>query len=175
MGDSPSPRVVAVLDSDPDTIEMMKTWLEFHGFVVVVGSLLEFRLGKDDLHTFLDRTRPEVIVYDLGIPYETNYRFLQTVSADPVFARSSLVITTTNASAVRTLLGVDAIEILGKPYDLDTVIGAIRSAADGNPVASPQAPSSERRSGERRQADRRSGVDRRGGIQVPLPPVDRLQ
>jgi DNA-binding NarL/FixJ family response regulator len=149
------PRVVAVLDSDPDTIEMLKTWLEFHGFVAAVGNLIEFRLGHDSLVAFLDRTSPDVIVYDLGLPYETNYHFLQTVSAEPAFRRAALVLTTTNASVVQSLLGVQAIEIVGKPYDLGVLLDAIRAGGIGTAVKSPES-AADRRRGDRRKGDRRT-------------------
>src|SRR5687768_3229315 len=99
---SPSPpRVVVVLDSDPDTTELLKTMLEIAGMVVATGSLIDFRLGKDDLIAFLLRTAPDVILYDLGLPYEANYHFLQKQREHPDFPRCGLVITSTNARAVQ--------------------------------------------------------------------------
>lgn len=130
-----SPRVVAVLDSDPDTVEILKTILELDGFVVVTGDLNEFRLGKEDLNAFLERTQPHVIVYDLGLPYESNWHYLQTARRTAAFTRAGLVITTTNQEVVRRLFGVHAIEILGKPYDLGLLVAAVKSACPEKPGA----------------------------------------
>ena len=160
MDSSRSPRVVAVLDCDPDTTEMIKTWLEFKGIVVAVGNLFEFRLGKDDLMEFLRRTRPDVIVYDLGPPYETNYDYLQKIREHPAFPDCKVVITTSNSNAVKALLGVHAIEILGKPYDLQALAEAVQ--ADG-PTAPSDYASGNGDGDLRKQGDRRTGTERRAG------------
>ena len=155
-----APHVIAVLDSDPDTSEILKTWFEFKGFVAAVGSLIDFRLGNDDLLAFLRRTSPDVIVYDLGIPYESNYEYFKKISADPAFPTCPVVITTTNGPAVERLLGIQAIEIVGKPYDLEVLVQAIRSAGDGDGTA-PGFAGEDRRQRDRRTGDRRRGADRR--------------
>jgi CheY-like chemotaxis protein len=121
-------RIVAVLDSDPDTTEMLKTMLEFAGMVAATGSLIDFRLGKADLMEFLTRTKPDVILYDLGVPYEANYHFLTKAREDPAFPQCPIVLTTTNARAVEALVGVHALEIVGKPYDLNALVEAVRTA-----------------------------------------------
>jgi CheY-like chemotaxis protein len=162
MGERPTPRVVAVLDSDPDTTEMLKTWLEFEGMIAATGSLTEFRLGKEDLISFLTRIKPDVILYDVGVPYEANYLFLQKMRADPAFPHCGIVLTTTNAHAVETLLGVRALELMGKPYDLSRLSEAVRSATwSEDPVSPPRDANIERRNGERRASERRSGRNRR--------------
>jgi CheY-like chemotaxis protein len=150
-------RVVAVLDSDPDTTELLKTLLEVAGMVVATGSLIDFRLGKDSLLAFLERTKPDVIVYDLGLPYESNYHYLQKMREDPAFPQCGLVITTTNARVVEKLLGVHAIEIHGKPYDLDALLNAILTATPTSSLPDKAAPDeANRRHGERRHTDRRT-------------------
>lgn len=162
MTSSRTPRVVAVLDCDADTTEMIKTWLEYKGIIVATGNLNEFRLGKDDVMQFLERTRPDVIVYDLGPPYETNYDYLLKLRDHPAFPQCRVVITTTNAIAVHALLGVHAIEILGKPYDLETLAQAVQ--VDG--LSAPVDPG-DGHDDLRKQADRRTGTERRAGD----PPV----
>ncbi len=150
-------RVVAILDSDPDTTELLKTLLEVAGMVAATGSLIDFRLGKDSLLAFLQRTKPDVILYDLGLPYESNYHYLQKMQEDPDFPRCGLVITTTNAAIVEKLLGVRAVEIHGKPYDLEALVQAVLAAA------APTAPTPEtdgQREADRRKSDRRSGQRR---------------
>jgi DNA-binding response OmpR family regulator len=157
---SSAPRVVAVLDSDPDTTELLKTVLEIEGMVVATGSLINFRLGKESLLEFLERASPDVIVYDLGIPYEANYHFLQKAREDPAFPVCALVITTTNARAVQQLLGIEAVEIIGKPYDVDALIRAVRLAT-ADPMSTNVQPDENRREGDRRHAERRSNGNRR--------------
>ena len=154
------PIVVAVLDSDPDTTELLKSYLEIEGIVVATGSLLDFRLGKADLIEFLKRTAPDVILFDLGLPYEANYVYLQRVREDPAFPRSGFVVTTTNARAVRDLVGIEALEILGKPYDLSVLVTAVRAAAAELPLPWART-EADRRLGDRRQGDRRVDADSR--------------
>jgi DNA-binding response OmpR family regulator len=154
---SAKPLVVAVLDSDPDTLELLKSYFEIEGIAVATGSLIDFRLGKASLVEFLQRTTPDVVVYDLGPPYESNYNYLQKSRLEPGIPRCEFVITTTNARAVRGFLGIEALEILGKPYDLGRLVQAVRAAANG---AAPATPSTregdERRHRDRRQKDRRA-------------------
>jgi CheY-like chemotaxis protein len=189
MAQSP-PRVVAVLDSDPDTIEMLKTMLEYHGLVAATGSLIDFRLGKADLLEFLQRTAPDVIVYDLGLPYETNYQYLRKVREASGFPKCPLVITTTNARVVRDLLGIEALEIVGKPYDMAALLEAVWADgpneqlksvthADGDGGGAWRNESSKSvthsdgggRQSERRAEDRRAGNDRRGREDSSSGPV----
>ncbi len=163
----PQPRVVAVLDSDPDTTELLKTVLEIEGMVVATGNLNEFRLGRENLLEFLQRTSPDVIVYDLGIPYEANYIYLQRMREDLAFPRCALVITTTNARAVEKLLGISAVEIIGKPYDIDALTRAVRSAtSNGEEPAGNGGHESERRHRDRRQVDRRNATDRSDDLSI---------
>ena len=148
-------RVVAILDSDPDTTELLKTMLEVAGMVAATGSLIDFRLGKDSLLAFLERTKPDVILYDLGLPYESNFHYLQKMLEDPAFPACGLVITTTNARVVEKLLGVHAIEIHGKPYDLDALVQAVLTATPTSALRSTDPPEGDRRNGDRRHGDRR--------------------
>jgi DNA-binding NarL/FixJ family response regulator len=166
------PRIVAVIDSDPDSMELLKTVLEVHGMVAATGNLNEFRLGKASLLDFLQRTAPDVIVYDLGLPYEANYRFLQKSMEDLAFPRCGIVLTTTNARAVQTLLGVRAMEILGKPFDLEMLVQAVRTALPpGHAAAEDRSARTEPGGSERREQERRTGRDRRT---PDLPPSDSL-
>jgi DNA-binding response OmpR family regulator len=170
--DSPStPRVVVVLDSDPDTTELLKSMLELAGMVVATGNLAEFRLGRENLIAFLRRVAPDVILYDLGLPYESNYRFLQQQREHPDFPPCGLVITSTNARAVESLLGVRAIEIVGKPYDIDVLVRAVQAASLRHAASAAAKVDEERRHSDRRQDDRRHGDRRTGPPDARTPPV----
>lgn len=140
---------------------MLQVALEAADFVVATGSLHDFRTGTKDLFAFLDDTRPDVILYDLSPPYEANWAFIQRAQQRPTFARCGLVITTTNKRAVEKLVSLPVVEIFGKPYDLDVLTTAVRTATA--PPSTVESDEDRRRRDRRTGDDRKSGNDRRDG------------
>lgn len=121
--------IIAVFNSSSDTVDLLRTFLEQQGFQTVVGHIPEVKSGELDFIAFIEHHAPAVIVYDISPPYEANWNFLRLVrSSEPVKAHR-FVITTTNKPALDKLVGEsEAIEIIGKPYDLQLVVDAVRSA-----------------------------------------------
>ena len=126
--------VIAVFNSSPDTVDLLRTALETHGFQTVIGHIPEVKSGEFDLIAFIQDHAPAVIVYDVSPPYDANWTFLRLVrSAEPVKSRP-FVITTTNKPALDSLVGeTEAIEIIGKPYDL--AAGGGRGAGRAAPTS----------------------------------------
>jgi CheY-like chemotaxis protein len=111
--------VVAVIDTSPDTIELLREALEHAGFVTISGFTHDIRSGKLDFEAFLRQHRPRVVVYDIAPPYERNYKLFQHVrSLDCGLCKFVLV--STNAKHVQQLVGTDdrVFEIVDKPLIL---------------------------------------------------------
>jgi hypothetical protein len=71
-----------------------------------------------------------------------------------------VVITTTNASVLHELLGLDAIQIMGKPYDLEALVKAVQQAADDPDAAHDRTDPAQQSRDNRRHGDRRRGSAR---------------
>ena len=130
---SPAPRpIVAVFNASSDTVEMLRTALEGNGFHTVAGHIAELKKGELDFVAFIEHHRPAVIVYDISLPYDTNWNFLKLVRSSQPAQECRFILTTTNKPALDKLVGEnEALEIIGKPYDLERVVTAVRSALDG--------------------------------------------
>ena len=131
------PDVVAVFNTSEDTTDMLRVFLEAAGFVVVTAFTNRLRDGEVDLESFMRQHQPAVIVYDVAIPYEQNWRLFEHIRAAPACLGVSFVVTTTNARHVQALAGDQQVhEIVGKPYDLDALLGAVKQAG-GRPDVTP--------------------------------------
>ena len=97
-GDAARP-IVAVFNSSSDTVELLRTVLEANGLHTVPGHIGELKKGELDFVAFQPAQ---------------GCRF---------------ILTTTNKPALDKLVGeTEALEIIGKPYDLDRVVAAVRAA-----------------------------------------------
>lgn len=128
---NPSPVVVAVFNTSPDTVDMLRIVIERAGFVVVSAFTYELRDAKVDIEAFVRQHAPRVVVYDLAPPYEQSWRLFQHFCSLPILRDTAFVVTTTNARHVKTVAGPEQAlhEIVGKPYDLDRIVEAVVAAA----------------------------------------------
>ena len=133
IDDSASPvgrkQTIAVFNSSEDTVELLRTALEAEGFQTVVGHIPDVKKGELDLVGFINHHAPAVVVYDVSPPYDANWRFLRLVRSAEPLQRREFVLTTTNKPALDKLVGdTEALEVIGKPYDLGRIIDAVRAA-----------------------------------------------
>ena len=127
--------VVAVINTNPDLVELLKVRIEAAGFIVMMLHIQDIRAGLD-LDAVLKQHHPEVIVYDVVMPYDRNFRFLQHLRAT-FFDGYRFVLTTPNAVALRKIVGRDekVYEVLDDSADIDAIVQAVREAARARPTS----------------------------------------
>jgi DNA-binding NtrC family response regulator len=128
--------VVAVINSTPDIVDVLRIAIEQAGLVVVSALTHQLREGEVDVQDFVAQHEPRVIVYDVAPPYEPNWHFFQHIAAMPVMAGRQFVITSTNARHVEGLAGPQqhVYEIVGKPLDLAQIVQAVKEALRARPT-----------------------------------------
>jgi CheY-like chemotaxis protein len=121
---------VVVLNSSQDTIDLLKVVLEEKGFAVASAHVASIKSGEIDVLDFVDKHSPDVIVYDVALPYEENWKFLRLLQSSAPLRDIRWVITTTHKKHLEELVKDcgEVYEVVGKPYDLEQIVGAIRSA-----------------------------------------------
>jgi DNA-binding response OmpR family regulator len=122
---------VGVFNTSPDTVEMLRIVLERAGFVVVSAYTFDLRDAKIDIEVLVRQHQPKVIIYDVAPPYDRNWRLFEHMRAMPALAGIEFIVTTTNVGRVRDVAGPDQelFEIVGKPYDLDQIVAAVKARA----------------------------------------------
>lgn len=129
-GSTPSdPPIVAILDTSEDIVEMLRAVLEGEGWLVVADYIIHFRRSEKDIVAFLNQHKPRVIVFDIGPPYEANWNYFQAVRGLQETKDCAFVVTSTNKGVLEALVGpTDAIEFVGKPYDVTELIERVSKA-----------------------------------------------
>jgi len=127
--------VVAVINSTPDIVDLLRLAVEKEGFVAVTALTFEIRDGKTDLDHLIQQHQPTVIVYDIAPPYDANWKLFQHVAAMPVMKGRQFVLTSTNRAHVEKIAGPQEhiYEIVGKPFDLAEIATAVKQAVRVRP------------------------------------------
>jgi CheY-like chemotaxis protein len=122
---------VAIVNTNPDLVRLLRVSLEQAGFIVLVIHIEEIKLGEADLEAFLTQHNPKVIVYDVAPPYDQNWRFLDHLRASTSFKGRRFVLTTVNLARVQEIVGPDETvhEVVGRSDDLEEVVRAVKEAS----------------------------------------------
>ena len=120
---------VAVINSNEDIIELLRLLLEDEGFHAVGEHLVSFKKGRADFAAFCQEHQPEVFVLDIAPPYEENWTFFNLLRDSKAAEGIPFVLTTTNKDVLEKFVGqTDTIEIIGKPFDIEEVVKAVKTA-----------------------------------------------
>lgn len=125
------PLVVAVFNTSPDIVDLVRRAFEPAGIVTVSLLTFQIREGAVDVERFLKQHNPRVVVYDIAPPYEANWQLFKHIRSMDVMRHRRIVLTSINRKHVESLVGRDETiyEIVGKPYDLNRLVHAVKEAA----------------------------------------------
>ena len=134
-------KTVGVFNASADTVEMMMEALTLRGHHAVGGSVDQVKSGQTDLIAFLDTHKPDAIIWDISPPYDRNWTFTRLIREVLTTYRCSLVLTTTNTEQLNRAVRNDAgaIELVGKPYDIDAIADRVEAVMERATEAGPRA------------------------------------
>ena len=122
-------RIIAIFNTNPEVLELVRESLQQAGMQAVVAHIDDLKRGRIDMIQFVEEHKPDVIVYDVAPPYDTNWTFLRLMRSSKVMQGRAFVVTTTNKRALDELIGPsDTVELLCKPYDLEQIVQAVTHA-----------------------------------------------
>lgn len=129
-----SPPVVAILNSNDDTVEMLRMMLESEGMVAVSAHVTALRRGAFDFSGFVAEHDPQVVIYDIIPPYDRGWMFFEHLRAMSIMEGRRFVLTSTNPERVKEIAhpGQPVYEIIGKPYDMQIIVDAVKRALPGS-------------------------------------------
>jgi DNA-binding response OmpR family regulator len=128
---TPTKQVVALFNASDDTVDIVQRMLDASGFSCLVAChFADLKKGTVDFSEYLRKHNPRVVIIDISPPYDENWRFFKSMRDAKAMKGRGLVLTTTNKERLDEAVGKDsmALEIVGKPYDLEQIQTAITSA-----------------------------------------------
>ena len=111
---------------------MLCEWFEQHGYHCDTALLADMRDAHEEVGRFVKEHRPDVIIYDVGMPYPSSWDLLEVIRTAPALLSQPFVITTPNKRKLEQAVGpTSAFEIGGPDSDLRRVLKAVEAAAAG--------------------------------------------
>lgn len=118
---------IAIVNTSDDLIALLQLFFEEEGYEVATATVRTFRTKQGNIEQFIEMNDPRVLVWDIALPYEENWCYFEQIRQSPSMQGRRFVLMSTNEKRVREVAGVDEdiIEIVGKPFDLQQLLGAV--------------------------------------------------
>ena len=122
-------RLVVLNDSAP-VLKMLCNCLQEHGHHCETALLADMPHAHDEVGPFIQKHRPDVVIYDVAMPYSSSWDLLEVIRAAPALQSQPFVITTPNKRKLEQAVGpTSALEIGGPDSDLRRLLKAVEAAA----------------------------------------------
>ena len=86
-------RIIAIFNTNPEVLELVRESLQQAGFQAVIAHIDDLKRGRLDMIQFVEEHKPDVIVYDVAPPYDTNWTFLRLMRNSKVMQGRAFVVT----------------------------------------------------------------------------------
>jgi CheY-like chemotaxis protein len=121
---STKPPTIAILNSNEDTIELLRFYLERAGFNTVAAHVSDIQRGETDLIDFVAKHDPDVIVYDVPPPYDRSWVVAKLLRN--TLKPRKFVYTTTNTELLKKVVpDLRTYQLVQKPYDFEQIVKAV--------------------------------------------------
>lgn len=121
---APFPKGILLVEDDASIRDVICNLLRQEGFVAEGA-----RNGRDALDFLSRREAPSLILLDLQMPVMNGEELLQELEHDPLRNKIPVAILTATNRRVRSRL---VVEQIGKPLNLDTLLGLAQKYAGAN-------------------------------------------
>lgn len=140
MAEDTEKPTIAIFNASDDTVEMLSLLLAQHGCVCVPGQVDDVKAGKVDFIAFLETHQPDGMIWDIAPPYDRNWHFFKLVRDLKALDGCAIVLTTTHLQHLNGLVGQNtgALELVGKPYDLEAIADSLMRAVEQRRPAKPR-------------------------------------
>ena len=133
---SSAPIVVAVVNTNPELVRVLRVSLERAGFVTFAVHIEDIKTGEANVKSLLDEHNPRVVVYDLAPPYDVHWRFLDHLRKSTDFKDRRFVLTSVNVRAAQRIVDMEetVYEVVGQDADILEVVRAVKEASRARPT-----------------------------------------
>ncbi|MBF5042459.1 hypothetical protein FGE12_08605 [Aggregicoccus sp. 17bor-14] len=121
---------VLIVNASEDALALMGQLLEGEGFRTWGVRAWELQHGRVKPRALLQLVRPEVVVYDISVPFDVSWAYYASFRALPEMRGVPVVLTTTNRKGAEALTGPGVLELLLKPYDIAQLVERVRRALE---------------------------------------------
>jgi CheY-like chemotaxis protein len=122
------PRFVAILNSNDDLVRLISETLHDEGYLTMRHPIADLRDGNTDITRFFEDRDPRVLIYDVAAPFMPNWQFYQVLSAHPSMKGRKVLLTTSNAAALKEICDVEALQVVGSDADLRELLHRVGKA-----------------------------------------------
>jgi len=123
---------IAIFNASEDTVGALRLAFEQNGHEAISAHIDAIKRGQVDFVKFIKMHDPKAVIYDISPPYDHNFTFLKLVRDTQVMQGRPVILTTTHKANLERLVGpTEAIEIIGKPYDLEQIVAVTVRKLDG--------------------------------------------
>ena len=119
---------VLIVNGSEDALALLAQILEGEGFRARGVRAWDLAHGRIDARALLRELQPDVIVYDISVPFDLSWAFYASFRALPEVQGVPVVLTTTNRKGAESVIGRGVLELLLKPYDIGQLVEQVRGA-----------------------------------------------